>query len=160
VRRIWLRPTPRLSRVIGVGWALPKYMRRLSLKQPGNAPLEKVEVYVTYKAVPPRAEDRALAELRRSMGMTQREAALLLEVALNTWARWERGELGLHPERARQLRRLRVLVQQYGEGPMWGLGVDGLRDVLNGATVPEALAARGLDARGAPPRANSGRIPA
>jgi len=81
------------------------------------------------------------------MGMTQREAALLLEVALNTWARWERGELGVHPERARQLCRLRGLVQQYGQGAMWGLGVDGLRDVLNGATVPEALAARGLDAR-------------
>jgi uncharacterized protein DUF1870 len=115
---------------------------------------------VTYKEVPLRTEDRALADLRRSMGMTQREAALLLEVALNTWARWERGELGVHPERARQLRRLRGLVQQYGEGPMWGLGVDGLRDVLNGVTVPEALAARGLDARGAPPRANSGRYPA
>jgi transcriptional regulator with XRE-family HTH domain len=112
---------------------------------------------VTYKEVPHQTEDRALAELRRSMGMTQREAALLLEVALNTW---ERGELGLHPERARQVRRLRGLVQQYGEGPMWGLGVDGLRDVLNGATVPEALAARGLDARGAPPRANSRRNPA
>lgn len=108
---------------------------------------------MTYKAVPEQTEDRALAELRRSMGMTQREAALLLEVSLNTWARWERGELGLHPERARRLRRLRELVQQYGEGPMWGLGVDGLRDVLNGATVPEALAARGLDKYGAPPRA-------
>ena len=115
---------------------------------------------MTYKEVPHQTEDRALAELRRSMGMTQREAALLLEVALNTWARWERGELGLHPERARQVRRLRGLVQQYGEGPMCGLGVDGLRDVLNGATVPQALAARGLDARGAPPRAHSGRNPA
>jgi len=111
---------------------------------------------VTYKALAPRSENReALAELRRSMGMTQREAALLLEVALNTWARWERGELGVHPERARQLRRLRGLVQQYGEGPMWGLGVEGLRDVLNGTTVPEALAARGLDKHGAPPRANT-----
>jgi hypothetical protein len=111
---------------------------------------------VTYKALPPRPEDReALAELRRSMGMTQREAALLLEVALNTWARWERGELGVHPERARQLRRLRGLVQQYGQGAMWGLGVDGLRDVLNGTTVHEALTARGLDKHGAPPRANT-----
>ena len=111
---------------------------------------------MTYKAVPPRSEDReALAELRRSMGMTQREAALLLEVALNTWARWERGELGVHPERARQLRRLRGLVQQYGEGPTWALGVDGLREVLNGATVLEALVARGLDKHGAPTRDNA-----
>jgi len=75
------------------------------------------------------------------MGMTQREAALLLAVALNTWARWERGELGLHPERARQVRRLRGLVQQYGEDRC-AVGVDGLRDVLNGATAPQALAAR------------------
>ena len=157
MRRIWPQPTPRSPRVIGVGWALPKYARLLSLQQPGNTPPEKVEVYVTYKAMPPRSEDQPLAELRHSMGMTQREAALLLEVALNTWARWERGELGLHPERARQLRRLRGLVQQYGEGPMWGLGVDGLRDVLNGATVPQALAARGLDKYGAPPRANTER---
>ncbi len=95
-----------------------------------------------------------VAELRRSIGMTQREAALLLGVTLNTWARWERGELGLHPERARQLGRLRNLVQRYGEGAMWGLGVEGLRDVLDGAALPEALAARGLDAHGAPPRAN------
>jgi DNA-binding XRE family transcriptional regulator len=65
-----------------------------SLKQPGTAPPEKVEVYVTYKEVPHRTEDRALAELRRSMGMTQREAALVLEVALNTWARWERANSG------------------------------------------------------------------
>jgi DNA-binding transcriptional regulator YiaG len=137
---------------------LLKDARLLSLQQPGKAPLEKVEVYVTYKAVPPQSEDReALAELRRSMGMTQGEAARVLEVALNTWARWERGELGVHPERARQLRRLRGLVQQYGEGPMWGLGVDGLRDVLNGASVPEALAARGLDKYGAPQRANAER---
>src|ERR1700674_2761885 len=117
MRRIWPQPTPRSSRVIGVEWALPKYTRLLSMNEPGNAPPEKVEVYVTYKAMPPRAEDRALAELRRSTGMTQREAALLLEVALNTWARWERGELGVHPERARQLRRLHGLVQHYAEGP-------------------------------------------
>lgn len=99
-----------------------------------------------------------LAELRRSLGLTQREAALLLEVALNTWARWERGELGLHPERARQVRRLRRLVVRYGEGAMWGLGVEGLREVLEGATVPEALLARGLDAHGAPPRAGGGGL--
>ena len=98
--------------------------------------------------------DGDLAELRRSLSLTQREAAQLVEVALNTWARWERGELGLHPERARQLGRLRRLVVRHGESAMCGLGVDGLREVLDGATVPEALAARGLDAHGAPPRAS------
>jgi DNA-binding XRE family transcriptional regulator len=102
--------------------------------------------------------DGDLAELRRSLSLTQREAALLVEVALNTWARWERGELGLHPERARQVRQLRRLVAQYGERAMCGLGVDGLREVLDGATVPEALAARGLDAQGAPPRASVTRL--
>jgi transcriptional regulator with XRE-family HTH domain len=98
------------------------------LKRPGGAPLEKVEVYVTYKAGVAQTGTLDLAELRRSLGLTQRQAALLLEVALNTWARWERGELGLHPERARQLRRLRQLVEQYGEPPLCGLGVDGLRE--------------------------------
>jgi transcriptional regulator with XRE-family HTH domain len=109
---------------------------------------------VTYRRAAIQTPDRDLAELRRSLGLTQREAALLLEVALNTWARWERGELGLHPARAREMRRLRELVQRHGEGPMCGLGVDGLRGVLDGVTVPEALAARGLDAYGALPRAS------
>jgi hypothetical protein len=77
----------------------------------------------------------------------------LPEVALDTWARWERGGLGLHPERARQLRRLHHLVERYGEPPLRGLGVDGLREVLDGSSVPEAPAARGLDRHGAPPRA-------
>jgi transcriptional regulator with XRE-family HTH domain len=121
--------------------------------RPGGVPSEKVGVYVTYKASVGRRGTLDLAELRRSLGLTQREAALLLEVALNTWARWERGELGVHPERARQLRRLRGLVAQYGEPPLWGLGVDGLREVLDGSSVPEALAAHGLDQHGAPPRA-------
>ena len=124
------------------------------LKRPGGAPLEKVEVYVTYKAGVAQTGTLDLAELRRSLGLTQRQAALLLEVALNTWARWERGELGLHPERARQLRRLRQLVEQYGEPPLCGLGVDGLREVLDEASVPEALAAGGLDQYGAPPPAS------
>src|SRR5205823_10008461 len=108
---------------------------------------------VTYTRAPIRRVVPDLLELRQSLGLTQREAALLLEVALNTWARWERGELGVHPERARQLRRLRRLVEQYGEPPLWGLGVDGLREVLDGSSMPDALAARGLDQYGAPPRA-------
>ena len=93
-----------------------------------------------------------LVEVRQSLGLTQREAALLLEVTVNTWARWERGELGVHPERARQVRRLQHLVERYGESPLWGLGVAGLRDVLDGMTVAEALEARGLDRYGAPKR--------
>ena len=97
-----------------------------------------------------------LAELRHSLGLTQREAALLLEVTVNTWARWERGELGVHPERARQVRRLQRLVERYGESPLWGLGVAGVRDVLDGMTVAEALEARGLDRYGAPKRATEG----
>ena len=64
-----------------------------------------------------------------------------------------------HPERARQLRRLHRLMEQYGEAPLWGLGIDGLREVLDGSSVPEALAARGLDKYGAPPRASLERRP-
>ncbi len=97
-----------------------------------------------------------LVELRQSLGLTQREAALLLEVTVNTWARWERGELGVHPERARQVRRLQRLVERYGESPLWGLGVAGVRDVLDGMTVAEALEAWGLDRYGAPKRATEG----
>ena len=59
-----------------------------------------------------------LVELREALGLTQREAALLFEVAVNTWARWERGELGVHPERARQMRRLQQLVDRYGQSPL------------------------------------------
>src|SRR5712691_1834673 len=116
-------------------------------------------MYVTYTRGSMRMLVPDLVELRQSLGLTQREAALLLEVTLNTWARWERGELGVHPERARQLRRLGGLVRQYDQAPLWGLGVAGLRDVLDGATVAEALAARGLDAHGAPPRAYVEGIP-
>ncbi len=111
---------------------------------------------MTYTRGPMRIAVPDLAELRRSLGLTQREAALLLDVAVNTWARWERGELGVHPERARQVRRLQHLVERYGESPLWGLGVAGLRDVLDGMTVAEALEARGLDRYGAPKRAVKG----
>ncbi len=91
---------------------------------------------MTYKATPTPMLNVDLTELRQWLGLTQREAALLLEVTLNTWARWERGELGVYPERARHLRRLGGLVRQYDQAPLWGLGVAGLRDVLDGATVP------------------------
>ena len=108
---------------------------------------------MTYTRGPMRRVVPDLVELRQSLGLTQREAALLLEVAINTWARWERGELGVHPERARQVRRLHQLLERYGQGPLWGLGVAGLRDVLDGITVDEALEARDLDRNGAPKRA-------
>ena len=50
--------------------------------------------------------------------------------------------------------KLFAFVERYGQSPLWGLGVAGLRDVLDGMTVPEALEARGLDRSGAPPRAH------
>jgi hypothetical protein len=97
--------------------------------------------------------DLDLVDLRRALGaLTQAEAAQVLGVTANTWARWERGDLCLHPARAHQLRRLHQLVGQYGEGPFWGLGVDGIRSVLDGLGVAEALHAHRLDARGAPLR--------
>src|ERR1700738_1288019 len=111
---------------------------------------------VTYTRGPKRRVVPDLVELRQSLGLTQREAALLLEVTVNTWARWERGELGVHPERARQVGRLQRLVERYAESPLWGLGVAGVRDVLDGMTVAEALEARGLDRYGAPTRTPEG----
>lgn len=111
---------------------------------------------MTYTRGPKKLVVLDLVELRQSLGLTQREAALLLDVTVNTWARWERSELGVHPERARQVRRLHQLVERYGESPLWGLGVAGLRDVLDGMTVAEALDARGLDRYGAPKRATEG----
>jgi DNA-binding XRE family transcriptional regulator len=111
---------------------------------------------VTYTRAPMQTDVLELLKLRQSLGLTQREAALVLDVAVNTWARWERGELGVHPERARQVRRLQRLVERHGQSPLWGLGVAGLRDVLDGMTVGEALEAWGLDRYGAPKRATEG----
>ena len=112
-----------------------------------------MDLDVTYSTVSPSAEPLDLVDLRRALGaLTQAEAAQLLGVTANTWARWERGQLQLHPARVQQLRRLHHLVSQYGEGPFWGLGIDGIRGVLDGQSVPEALQAYGLDAHGAPLR--------
>ena len=112
-----------------------------------------MDLDVTYSAASSSSSGLDLVELRRALGaLTQAEAAHLLGVAANTWARWERGGLQVHPARAQQLRRLRSLVDQYGEGPFWGLGVEGIRGVLDGQSVPEVLQAHGLDARGAPLR--------
>ena len=112
-----------------------------------------MDLDVTYSTGSSSGSELDLVDLRRAVGaLTQAEAAHLLGVAPNTWARWERGELQLHPTRAHQLRRLQQLVNQYGEGPFWGLGIDGIRRVLDGLSVPEALLARGLDRHGAPLR--------
>jgi transcriptional regulator with XRE-family HTH domain len=108
---------------------------------------------VTYRLGKSSRIDLDLVDLRRALGaLTQVEAAQLLGVTPNTWARWERGELQLHPARAHQLRRLHQLVNQYGEGPFWGLGIEGIRSLLDGLSVPEALQAHDLDAYGAPLR--------
>jgi transcriptional regulator with XRE-family HTH domain len=112
-----------------------------------------VDLDVTYRRVASNGADLDLVDLRRALGgLTQAEAAQLLEVTANTWARWERGELHLHPARAQQLHRLLQLVNQYGEGPFWGLGIAGIRSVLDGFTLNDALLAHGLDTYGAPLR--------
>jgi transcriptional regulator with XRE-family HTH domain len=108
---------------------------------------------VTYSTASANGSELDLVDPRHSLGaLTQAEAAQLLGVTPNTWARWERGDLHVHPARAHQLRRLQQLLKQYGEGPFWGLGIDGIRGVLDGLTVPDALQAYGLDAHGAPLR--------
>jgi transcriptional regulator with XRE-family HTH domain len=112
-----------------------------------------VDLDVAYSPVHSSHLDLDLVELRRALGaLTQAEAAQLLGVTANTWARWERGKLQVHPARAQQLHRLRRLINHYGEGPFWGLGIDGIRSVLDGLSVPDALLVYGLDARGAPLR--------
>jgi transcriptional regulator with XRE-family HTH domain len=112
---------------------------------------------VTYRTGASSPTELDLVNLRRSLGaLTQAEAAQLLQVTSNTWARWERGALQIHPARAQQLCRLHQLVIQYGEGPFWGLGIDGIRQVLDGLSVPDALHAYHLDVRGAPLHTNLG----
>jgi transcriptional regulator with XRE-family HTH domain len=118
-----------------------------------------VDLDVKYRAVRSSHVDLDLVDLRRALGeRTQAEMPELLGVTTNTWARWERGELQIHPARALQLRRLRQLVKQYGEGPFWGLGIDGIRSVLDELSVPDALQEHGLDApwRTPPPVARPG----
>jgi transcriptional regulator with XRE-family HTH domain len=112
-----------------------------------------VDLDVTYRRTSSSRSDLDLVDLRRALGdRTQAEVAELLGVTTNTWARWERGQLQLHPARAHQLHRLQQLIHQYGEGPFWGLGIDGIRSVLDGYSVPDALHAHGLDIHGAPLR--------
>ena len=103
-----------------------------------------MDLDVTYSSLRSSSRGLDLVDLRRALGdRTQAEAAELLGVTPNTWARWERGELQVHPARAQQLCRLGQLVKQYGEGPFWGLGIDGIRSVLDGLSVPDALLAHG-----------------
>jgi transcriptional regulator with XRE-family HTH domain len=40
---------------------------------------------------------------RQRVGVTQAEAAEVAGVSVNTWARWERGALGIHPLRINDL---------------------------------------------------------
>ena len=51
-------------------------------------------------------EPAQLRRIRDVMGWTQAEAAAKVEVAENTWARWERGELSIHRARVALLQRL------------------------------------------------------
>lgn len=112
-----------------------------------------MDLDVTYSQTASSGADLDLVDLRRALGdRTQADMAELIGVTPNTWARWERGELQLHPARAHQLRRLQQLVSHYGEGPFWGLGIDGIRSVLDGLSVTDALQAHDLDIHGAPLR--------
>jgi transcriptional regulator with XRE-family HTH domain len=109
----------------------------------------------------PAPDDLTLVELRRALGdLTQAQAAALLGVSPNTWARWERGALRMHPERARQVCRLRRLVAQHGERLVRRIGVDGIRGVLDGISVSEALQALSLDQEDAPGERQAARAPA
>ena len=47
-----------------------------------------------------------LARIREGMGWTQTQAAAKVGVSMNTWARWERGEVAPHPLREPHLQRL------------------------------------------------------
>ena len=80
--------------------------------------------------------NRSPQELRWKLDMSQAEIARAFRVSKNTWARWERGELGIHPayglllelawwhaygrwgfERARQVLKaggVRALLSQHG----------------------------------------------
>ena len=47
-----------------------------------------------------------LKATRERLGLTQSQAAARVGVTENTWARWERGEMQVHPARLRDLERL------------------------------------------------------
>ena len=96
-----------------------------------------MDLDVTYRAVRASHVDLDLVDLRRALGdRTQAEMAELLGVTANTWARWERSELQLHPARAHQLQRLHQLVQQYGEGPFWASASTAFAACLTDSVCP------------------------
>ena len=47
-----------------------------------------------------------LKRIREGFGWTQTEAAAKVGVKMNSWARWERGEIAIHPAREEVLQRL------------------------------------------------------
>jgi transcriptional regulator with XRE-family HTH domain len=49
-----------------------------------------------------------LKQLRELLGFTQKEAAMIFDVDANTWARWERGQLGMHPGHVKLIRRVQA----------------------------------------------------
>ena len=49
-------------------------------------------------------EPAQLRRIRELMGWTQERAAAEAAVTENTWARWERGEMAVHPARVAFLR--------------------------------------------------------
>lgn len=56
-----------------------------------------------------------LIRIREGMGWTQTEAAAKAGVSMNTWARWERGEVKTHPLRERDLQRLLRVAEKRAE---------------------------------------------
>ena len=61
-----------------------------------------------------------LKRIREGFGWTQTEAAAKVGVQRNSWARWERREIAVHPAREEALRRLLRQVDRRGNGQSGG----------------------------------------
>jgi transcriptional regulator with XRE-family HTH domain len=69
----------------------------------------------TIRRVPPRAWQDLSPNpglLRAMLDLTQAEMATAFGVTVNTWARWERGELAIHPAYQRLMDYLEVLTDR------------------------------------------------